>query len=91
MGFGLLAATRVAPLMLLGVWGSPSLGLGSTNHLVISLGLLMVLVLALRCEGDNTLGDEGKLHLVSRLHFVFVLWLLCCHTSRLVVFGCICR
>ena len=50
VGFGLLVATRVAPLMLLGVWGSPSLGLGSTIHLVILLGLLMVVVLALCCE-----------------------------------------
>ena len=35
--FGLIVATRMAPLMLLRVWGIPSLGLGTTSDLVISL------------------------------------------------------
>ena len=48
-------------------WGfcSPSLGLGSTNGLVISLGMWMVVLSALLYEGGNILGDEGKLRLVS--------------------------
>ena len=91
VGFGLQVSTWLASLMFLGVCGSPSLGLGFTNSLVISLGMLMVVVSSMHCEGNNALGDEGKLRLVSRLHFVFVSWLLCCHTSHLVVFGCICR
>ena len=41
MGFGWIVDTRMVPLMLLGVWGSPSLGLGSTSDLVISLISLM--------------------------------------------------
>ena len=59
VGFILLVATRLSPLMFLGVWGSPSLGLGSTNSLVISLGLLMVVVSALRYEGGNVGGNIG--------------------------------
>ena len=59
VGYGLLVCTRLAPLMFLGVWGSPSLGHGSTNILFISLGLLMVVVLALSCEGGNTGGNLG--------------------------------
>ena len=39
VGFGSIMVTRLVLLMLLGVWGNPSLGLGSTIHLVISLGL----------------------------------------------------
>ena len=65
MGFGLLVATRMVPLMLLMVWGIRILGLGSTNNLVISLSMWIVVIFALRYEGGNTLGDEGKLHLVS--------------------------
>ena len=42
VGFGLIMVTRMVPLILLGVYDSPSLGLGSTIHLVISLGLWMV-------------------------------------------------
>ena len=49
VGLGLVVDTKQAPLMLLGVWGSPRLGLGSMNRLVISLGLWMVVVLALHC------------------------------------------
>ena len=51
----------------------------------------MVVVSTLHREGDNALGDKGKLRLVSRLHFVFVLWLLHFHTSHIVVFGFVCR
>ena len=47
VGFGLIMDTMLAPLMHLGIWGSLSSGLGSMNDLVISLGLWMVLVLAL--------------------------------------------
>ena len=65
VGFVLLVATKLLPSIFLGVWGSPRLGLGSTNSLVISLGMLMVVVLALHYEGGNALGDEGKLRLVS--------------------------
>ena len=64
MGFGLVVANRLAPLMFLGVWGIPRLGICSMNSLVILLGLLMVVVSALCCEGGNALGDEGKLRLV---------------------------
>ena len=42
VGFGLIMVTRMVPLMLLGVWYSPRLGLCSTINLVISLGLWMV-------------------------------------------------
>ena len=42
VGFGLIVDTKLVPLMLLEVWGSPILGLVSTNDLVILLGLLMV-------------------------------------------------
>ena len=48
VGFGLIVATRLVPLMLLRVWGIPILGIGSISDLVISLVSLMVLVLALR-------------------------------------------
>ena len=82
VGFGSLVDTRLAPLMFLGVWGSPSLGLGSTNNLVISLGLWMVVVLALCCEGGNALGDEGKLRFVSWICFMSVSWLLICYNSH---------
>ena len=43
VGFGLILDTRLVPLMHLGGWGSPRLGLGSTSDLVISL-VLWVLV-----------------------------------------------
>ena len=62
VGFGLVIDMRLVPLMLLGVWGSASLGLGSTNSLVISLGLWMVVVSALHCEWRRRPGYEGKLH-----------------------------
>ena len=65
VGFDLLVATTMVPLMLLGVWGIPRLGLGSTNNLVISLSMWIVVIFALHYEGGNALGDEGKLHLVS--------------------------
>ena len=42
VGFGLIMVTRMVPLMLLGVWDIPSLGLRSIINLVISLGLWMV-------------------------------------------------
>ena len=42
VGFGLIMDTRLAPLMHIGVWGSPRLGPGSTNDLVILIGSLMV-------------------------------------------------
>ena len=39
VGFGLLVSTKMVSLMVLGVWGIPSLGLGSISDLVISLFL----------------------------------------------------
>ena len=42
VGFGLILDTKLSPLMHLGVWGSPILGLGSMKDLVILLGLLFV-------------------------------------------------
>ena len=68
--------------MFLGVWRSPSLGLGSTNGLLILLGLLMVVVSTMRCEGGNAPGDEGRLCLVSWMHFKSVSWLLLRYTSH---------
>ena len=82
LGFGVLVATGMAPLMLIGVWGIPRLGFGSTNNLVISLSMWIVVIFALHYEGGNALGDEGKLHLVSSMHSMFVSWLLLCHTSH---------
>ena len=57
----LIVDTRLVPLMLLRVWGIPSLGIVSTKILVILLGLWMVVVSSLCCEGGNAMGDEGKL------------------------------
>ena len=82
VGFRLSVDTRLVPLMLLGVWGSPSLGLGCMNSLVISLNLWMVVISALHYEGGNAQGDKGKLHFVSWLCFMSVLWLLICYTSH---------
>ena len=62
VGFGLIVDTRMAPLMRLRVWGSPSLGLGSTNDLVIFLGPLMVWSMLCIVDGDDTLFNEGMLH-----------------------------
>ena len=42
VGFGLILDTKLAPLMHLGVWGNPRLGIRSTSKLVISLVLLIV-------------------------------------------------
>ena len=41
-GFGLILETMIVPLMHLGVWGIPILGLGSMSDLVISLVSQMV-------------------------------------------------
>ena len=61
VGFGLIMDTRLAPLMHLGVWGNPSLGLGSTNDLVILLGLLMVWSWICAVDGEDSLVNEGML------------------------------
>ena len=39
VGFGMVVDTRLVPLMRLGVWGSPRLGIGSMKYLVIFIGL----------------------------------------------------
>ena len=61
VGFGFLVATRLAPLMFLGVWGSPSLGLGSMNDFVIFLGSLMVWSWLSTVDGGDSLVKEGML------------------------------
>ena len=58
--FELIVDTRLAPLMLLGVWGSPSSGLGSRNDLVIFLGLWMVWYQIYAMNGDDSLVNEGR-------------------------------
>ena len=60
--FGLILDTRMVPLMHLGVWGSPSLGLGSTSDLVISLVLLIVWSWIYVDDGGDTMVNEGMLH-----------------------------
>ena len=60
VGFGLIVDTRMAPLMHIWVWGSPSLGLGSMKHLIILLGLLFIQShLCAVDEGDFQV-DRGK-------------------------------
>ena len=61
VGFGLIMDTRMVPLMRLRVWGSPSLGLGSTNDLVILLGLLMVWSWLCAVDGSKSMVNEGIL------------------------------
>ena len=61
VGFGLIVTTRLAPLMLLRVWGSPSLGLGSMSDLVISLVSLMVWSWFCAEDGGDSLVNEGML------------------------------
>ena len=60
--FGLIMDTRPAPFMSLRVWGSPILGLGSTNDLVILLGLFMVWSWLCVVDGGDSLVNEGILH-----------------------------
>ena len=60
--FELIVDMRLAPLMLLGVLRSPSLWIGSTNDLVISLGLWMVWFRLYTVNGDDALDNEGKIH-----------------------------
>ena len=62
VGFWLIMDTRLAPLMRIGVWGSPSLGLGSTNDLVIFLGSLMVWSWLCAVDGGDSLVNKGMLH-----------------------------
>ena len=59
--FGLIMDMRLAPLMCLRVWGRPSLGLGSTNDLVIFLGSLMVWSWIYAVDGGESLVNEGML------------------------------
>ena len=61
VGFGLIMYTRLVPLMHLRVWGSPSLGLGSMNDLVIFLGSLMVWSWLYGVDGGESLLNEGML------------------------------
>ena len=66
VGFGSIMVTKLAPLILLGVWASTSLGLGSTIHLVISLALWMVWSWHWAMNGGDNLVDRGKSMLVFR-------------------------
>ena len=60
VGFGMVVDTRLFPLMHLGVWESPRLGLGTTKDLVILLGLsLLWSRLYVVDEGDFQV-DRGK-------------------------------
>ena len=61
VGFGLIVATRMAPLMLLRVLGSPILVLGSMNDLAILLVSLMVWSWICTKDGGDTLVNEGKI------------------------------
>ena len=61
VGFGLILDTKLAPLMHLRFWGNPSLGLGSTNDLVISHVSLVVWYWPCTKDGGDTLVNEGKL------------------------------
>ena len=60
VGFRSIMVTKMAPLMLLGVWASTSLGIGSTIHLVISLALWMVWSWLWAMNGGDNLVDRGK-------------------------------
>ena len=62
LGLGLIIDTRMALLMHLGVWGSPSLGLGSTKDLVILNGLLMVWYWLCVVDGGDSMVNKGMLH-----------------------------
>ena len=62
VGFGLIMDTMLAPLMHLGIWGNPRLGLGSMNDLVISLGLWMVWSQLYALNGGDSVVNEGMLH-----------------------------
>ena len=61
VGFGLIVETRLAPLMHLRVWGSPSLGLGSMNELVILLGSLMVWSWLCVVDGGDSMVNKGMI------------------------------
>ena len=61
VGFGLIMDTRMEPLMHLRVWVIPSLGLGSTNDLVILLGSFMVWSWLCTMDGGDSLVNEGML------------------------------
>ena len=60
VGFCLILDTRLVPLMDLGVWGSPSLGLGSMKELVILLGLLFVWFQICTVDEEHFQVDRGK-------------------------------
>ena len=62
VGLGLIMDTMLAPLMHLGVWGIPSLGLGSMNDLVILLSSLMVWSWLFAVDGVDSLVNKGMLH-----------------------------
>ena len=60
VGFGMVADTRLVPLMRLGVWRNPSLGIVSMKDFLILLGLLFVWYhLCTVDEGDFQV-DIGK-------------------------------
>ena len=87
VGFGLIVATRLAPLMHLGFWGSPILGIGSMRDLVISLLSLMVWSWLYAEDGGDTLVNEGMLRWFHGSVLLFDSWLDCCILLILVVSG----
>ena len=82
VGFALILDTRMAQLMRLGIWGSPSLGLGSMKDLVIFLGLMFVWSqICVVDEGDFKV-DRGKASLGFSRIVVCLFSYLGFHTSH---------
>ena len=82
VGLGSIMVTRMVPLMLLRVSGSPRLGLGSTIHLVISLGLWMVGYWLCTVNGGDSLVKRGKFSLGCNSITVSFIFLLKLYTSH---------
>ena len=74
LGLGFDNGHQLVPLMCFGLRCSPKLRAWLTMDLSFHFGLRTVVVSALHCEGRNSLGNEGKLHLdfMSAIHFCFV-------------------
>ena len=88
VGFGFLVATRLVPLMFLGVWGNPSLGLGSTSNLVISHVLLIVWSWLCTDDEGDTLVNEGKLRWFHGSVWCLFSWLISFILLTIRHFGC---
>ena len=82
---------QLVPLIYLSFHGSPKLRVWLTMDLSFHFGLRTILVSALHCEGSNSLGNKGKLHLdlMSAIHFCFVAPSLPYFSSSLC--WCVCR